>query len=236
MSSRHTLLVLANSCKQGGRCLAGRFVRSRNGKTQIEEWCRPVLPIDGGNDAIPTQACERIKPLDIVSIDLHEPRPIPGQAENWLWERDTAIAIEGTLNSIPNSLGTIIERPANLWLDSDASHSSGISSENQTEQSLVLIQPRDLLLTLQAGERRRTLASFEYAEHKYENIAVTDPVMFRILARQFPATGSVSIGLRNGDSYWLTLSLGLPFGARQLRYMFVAAVIDHSGYLQRTYR
>src|SRR5712691_633065 len=75
------ILCLANSNKEGGRCIAGL-------RTDGGGWVRPVAPDtpegqlyfrhykldDGSEPAV----------LDVVGVDLAAPRPEPGQPENWV--------------------------------------------------------------------------------------------------------------------------------------------------------
>lgn len=237
MPIQKNLIVLANSIKQGGRCLAGLFVeRQPDGKWRPGGWCRPILPDDQGHDAIPSEAVDHLKPLDVISLNLARHAPTDGQPENWVWQARTEITLVDSFNRLHNSLGPVVETPANLWLDGRAGRPDEVRPDFPVDRSLYLIQPTELELLLSIDDRRRIHAEFTYGGNRYEQIPVTDPVMSRIFANQFPLEGTARVRLRNGDNYWLTVSLGLPFGPRQCRYKFVAAIVDHSGYIQRAYR
>lgn len=240
MAERRRLLVLANSAKTGGRCLAGKFVeQNERGVWVADGWCRPVLPDGNGHDAMPSGACDQFNPLDVIQIDLDGPLPSSGQPENWRWQVNTAISLETTLNQTRNSVAPLAESPADLWLDPPSGRPDEVRSTYAVRQSLYLVQAQDLWLHLSIDltQRKRIHAEFRYNGHLYEHIPVTDPIILRILSRQFPNNGQTTrMQLKNRDNYWLTLSISLPFGPRNARYKFVAAIIDHTGYLQRTYR
>lgn len=75
------MLVLANSKKSGGRCLAGI-------RTDTLEWVRPVALSE--HNEMPADSCfnsftgKPIRPLDLVELDILETRPLKYQRENWL--------------------------------------------------------------------------------------------------------------------------------------------------------
>ena len=73
------LLLVANSRKLKGRCLAGIDL-------ETGEWIRPVSDEDHG--AIPPAWCDSggrsVQPLDVVEVDLQRHVPMPHQPENWL--------------------------------------------------------------------------------------------------------------------------------------------------------
>ncbi len=237
---QRTVLVLANSNKPGGRCLAGRFIdRDQNGRWTTGDWCRPVYRNGNGHDAIPIQACGAVNPLDVVSIELDDHSPAGGQPENWQWRPDTEMTCVHSFNSVDNALATLVENPTDLWLDRNSQRPDEVNQHHPIAQSLYLIQPTELWMHLSVDDqnRKHVHAEFEYQGCRYDGIPVTDPIIRRILYNQFPQHGATTrLQLYHAARYWLTLSLSLPFGPRQARYKLVAAVIDHTGYLQRTYR
>jgi hypothetical protein len=118
MAERRQLLVLANSAKTGGRCLACKFVeRNERGVWIADGWCRPVLPDGNRHDAMPSGVCDQFNPLDVIQIDLEGPLPSSSQPENWRWQADTAISLEDTLNQMRNSVAPLAESPPDHWPD-----------------------------------------------------------------------------------------------------------------------
>lgn len=79
-----TLLLLANSYKHGGRCLAGL-------RTDTWQWVRPVSERDGHE--ISTSACATedgpLRPLDIISLTAIRPEPLAHQEENVVVREET---------------------------------------------------------------------------------------------------------------------------------------------------
>jgi hypothetical protein len=80
-------------------------------------------------------------------------------------------------------------------------------------------------------------ASFDYNGITYEGLSITDPKFRRMLSRQYPAEGSEpnTICLRQGDKYYLCISLGPRFGHYNEHYKFIATIFDYDGYIQGTY-
>jgi len=238
MAIKKHLLVLANSAKQGGRCMAGRVLENRNGSYIAGEWIRPVMPHHNGCDSMPEAVCRQVNPLDVVTLELSSAAPVVGQPENHLWQQESAIDLAWSYNQLQGSLNGILDHPADIWRDIHAHRDDEVTSRYSASQSLYLIQPTDLELQLEIDPRgrRRAYADFSYGGYRYRHIPVTDPLVRRLFINQFPLSGTKRVRLRNGDAYWLTMSLSLPFGPRNCRYKFVAAIIDHSGYIQRSYR
>jgi len=74
------MLCLANSKKEGGKCIAGLDLASG-------EWVRPVSSLSHGvlyssDCALEGGALPKV--LDVVSVPVFEPEPQPHQPENWL--------------------------------------------------------------------------------------------------------------------------------------------------------
>ena len=75
------MLVLANSKKSGGRCLAGI-------RTDTWKWIRPVTI--NKHYEMPAINCvnaltgEPIRPLDLIELEISEAKPLKYQRENWL--------------------------------------------------------------------------------------------------------------------------------------------------------
>ena len=80
------ILLLANSKKPGGRCLAGI-------RLDTLEWVRPITLAP--HNSIPTEASLKaqsknpLRPLDVIEVDLIEPKPFKYQRENWVCDPGT---------------------------------------------------------------------------------------------------------------------------------------------------
>ena len=82
---RKTIVVLANSVKKSGRCLAGKDLVRFGDKWQVGKWIRPVGAPDGGE--VPLYFMTRAlghdpQLLEIVEIPLDRAVPLPDQPEN----------------------------------------------------------------------------------------------------------------------------------------------------------
>ncbi|MFA5631703.1 MAG: hypothetical protein WC997_09340 [Porticoccaceae bacterium] len=242
------ILILAKSHKNGGFCVAGVEVNTNgsNQRSLTRRWIRPVCN-DGGqtSGALPSESCRDFSVLDVVRFDLEKHSPMTGQCENWQWP-SSAIR---TVSTLPDQrvLGHLADRCGDIWHDSATPRDDQVSAQRvlaeHIEHSLMMITPLDLVFSLErqktlTGVRKRVYCSFTHNGKTYRRIAVTDPVIFRVFSNQFPATMGTTIHkrLRHGDGYWLTLSLSPCFGASNYHYIVAATVIDHTGYLNRTYR
>lgn len=116
---RKTIVVLANSKKPGGRCLAGKELIRKQDSWEVGSWIRPVTSEDSG--AIPGSSMAMAlghvpRLLEIVEIPFSRPVPLPGQPENWLLEMP--IQLNSWLSRgrfAWSNIGSLLDRPAGLW-------------------------------------------------------------------------------------------------------------------------
>ena len=243
------ILVLAKSTKPGGFCVAGpEVLRAANGSRSLSRnWIRPVAMASDGEAtrAIPAQLCANFAVLDLITVDLSSHMPLRGQPENWLWQ-NTRACVTQPLEQL-EVLDRLVDPHISPWNDPTTDRDDEISTvqirAKADTRSLMLIAPQDLVFHLELqnrgfGLRRRVFASFAFNGGEYQRIPVTDPIITRIFAHQFPDTVGTTIDqrLNHGSNYWLTLSLSACFGRKKCHYMLVAAVIDQTGYLNRSYR
>jgi len=247
--------VLANSNKPGGRCIAGKeLIRSKNDKKWklTENWIRPVSD-DVDNHGSVSQNFyqldgQDIYLMDIVTIGLIKHSPAPGQPENWMidpsfpWESEDVFAAKKGAK--------LLETHSDIWLDRSNGEATAEVSFQYEQQgfitdSLKMIQPVNLQLHLsndynnyQQEYKKKMTASFEYNGVGYSGLSVTDPIIKRILGKQYPEEGQDEnvTTLTGRDAYWLCVSLGPRFGDQKKHYKLVAGVIDQSGYLLRRYK
>ncbi len=241
---RKEILVLAKSRKHGGYCVAGlEVVTLPDGHKRItHNWVRPVLlESDGGaTGALPKAWCDSFRVLDCIVMDVKGLAPDAVQQENWLLVR-APVKGDYSLSQVAWLDG--VAANDDLWRDA-ASHRDdriGALCAQSAGRSLVLIQPQSLQFQLKLsntpyGIKKRVLASFVHNGRAYQNISVTDPALDRVFFRQFPKELGVIFTktLFHSDNYFLTLSLSPRF-FDGYHYMIGAAVIDRTGYLNRTY-
>ncbi|WP_417533698.1 dual OB domain-containing protein [Marinobacterium stanieri] len=240
------ILVLAKSNKNGGYCVGGiELVCGDHGQKHLSNnWVRPVMVADDGahQGCLPKQLCSGFKVFDIIKIDVVPAASILGQPENWLLQNQKIRKV-ATLSQTDVVRGLArkadsIWSDSSTWRDDQVSHAAVVAAEPQ--QSLTVIQPQDLILTLEVeqesyGLRQRVFASFTHAGKSYQRITVTDPAIKRVFRNQFPTVPGVQYQktLHNRDRYWLTLSLSPEWMGNH--YVLAAAVLDHTGYLNRNY-
>ena len=246
------ILILAKSIKHGGCCVAGVEIEYTAGGTRVlgKQWVRPVSETATGTSsgAIPKTECDSFCVGDIVLVDLDRPAPTFAQSENWIWA-GTPFRKTGEVKD-NRILGCLTEGYQKIWFDPRTSRDDQISESEAREQgighSLILVAPENLVLDLELkqtayGASKRIFASFSCQGKTYKRLAVTDPALRKVFWNQFPQElgSTVRKTLKHGDKYWLTLSLSPSFapdwGGPAHHYVLVAAVIDHSGYLNRTY-
>lgn len=77
------IVCLANSYKEGGRCVAGIELNQDNELLCDKKWIRPVCRTQHGE--IPIHLVFSIKPLDIIEFEITEDASIGFQTENVLF-------------------------------------------------------------------------------------------------------------------------------------------------------
>jgi len=85
-----TIVVLANSVKKSGRCLAGKEVSRAGDDWKIGGWIRPVGSEAGGEVReyqMRLALGHDPELLEIVEIPVERACPLPDQPENWLIQR-----------------------------------------------------------------------------------------------------------------------------------------------------
>lgn len=215
------VVCLANSRKQGGRCVAG--LRMDGGG-----WVRPVstepegvlqawhYTLANGREAAL---------LDILRMRLVCPQPAPHHPENWLmdtgqWETMSRVRLPQMLEFLRQSVTT----GPDLLGGTESRIEYEALRRKPAAASLALVRPQDLHWQIeespQAG-KRRTRAAFTLAGAPY-SLPLTDPLWLKRLE-------SLPIGCRsweaNEQEALLTISLSEPFAGDGFCYKLVAAVV-----------
>jgi hypothetical protein len=168
------LLVLANSKKAGGRCLAGI-------DTQTLQWIRPIT--DHQHCEVPTaftlnkETNRQLRPLDLIEIEITEPLPLKYQRENWLCKPESIIP-KGTLTLDKAYPKLIPEIELTTWFlaDSEVKINPEVYKRYKTNApSLALIEvPKVKLFHNRHGSRRisfvhgRTAWDLPFTDDYYE--------------------------------------------------------------------
>lgn len=231
-----TIVVLANSIKRDGRCIAGRELIKRDERTTVGGWVRPVS--DGGEEGeillhesrLPNRQQPNV--LNIIQIPLLEHAPELGQPENWKIVPDSQW--RRVKRSIRN-ISVLEEEPKDLWLQRSVKPdriSPHALQRHPFKQSLCLIKPDSFHIELytvynefKGHNQKRRRAIFCYNEQKYD-LGITDPDLAERRYGRFPGVDDdkKTVRLPCGDNCLLCVSLTPEFHG--YHYKVLASVIE----------
>lgn len=213
MSTR--FVCLANSYKEGGRCVAGIMLDKRNNPIMeggLPKWIRPVSDTEHGE--ISEEMVAHFNLLDILELKVENYVGEGYQSENATFEEDSIQKIGtfdvGRLNKLCD------ERPALLASTAKAIHQDHI---HRHSHSLTLVGVKDFEAYEQESEHHPGKQSLRLSfthEHNQYDFPITDPI-FKY-NYQYKADY-----LDNVEQMLLTLSVGLPLNA--FHFKLVAGVI-----------
>lgn len=118
-------LVLANSIKNEGRCLAGILNPYSSGSC----FCRLVSDKEGGplSNVLPIQGkcyLSMIKPLDVIDVSLGQAVPLIGQPENILLDVTRPVIYKNSVQK--DNLIPFIQHPTDIWGQNSVAETSHI--------------------------------------------------------------------------------------------------------------
>lgn len=219
MSYSREIVILANSAKKGGYCVAGKDIRTG-------EWIRPVSTMDGGSlskEMITLEAptfSYMGKPLHKVVVGFETHAPLPNQPENHLIDSNSWKP-NYKMNRL--LLDTLVDTPEHLWMYSRKQDrvdyrlfEHGLIADHQ---SLYLIKVESITynVVLNSQGEQRLKGTFIYNALEY-TFSVTDPAYCKY------KNGPLGHTFIETDKY-LCLSLGEKFEATSECYKLIAAVI-----------
>jgi hypothetical protein len=205
------MIVLANSLKLSGRCVAGV-------STETGQWIRPVSEWEHG-ELYPGEfriGGREPQPLDVVRFSYSRPVPVAAQPENVLieggrWElvrriepEEAYAELEPFLSSGPEIFGDceagVAEDEANAGLDSSLALVEADGSVN------FVVRPR-----FAPGKQLRTRAVFDLSSRAYD-LPVTDGKLKpKMLSCDVGTYEGGDMGIAANGRTLLTISLGQPF-------------------------
>jgi hypothetical protein len=179
------IVCLANSRRPSGHCVAGRELVDET----YGAWIRPVsarATLELSLEERQYQDGAEPNVLDIVAMELQEPRPNRHQQENYLIAANRAWLKQGRMSWQELQRAVEVTSGA-LWLNGHSSYSGENDRvpEDRVDlfsRSLYLIRPEDLVLFVAresrdgSAPRRRVRARFKLNGCSY-CMAVTDPVV-----------------------------------------------------------
>jgi len=209
------LICLANSFKEGGRCIAGIELDSNNIPVfvnSIPKWIRPVCNTEHGE--IPNNIAQPFKILDIIELDVTGLKPESYQSENVTFN-ETSIKTVGTFerNKLVNLCDgrSLIFRNKGKAVSLDAigtlNHSLMLASVNQFEVTQKIYEDKP-------GKSQIRLV-FTYNDNRYD-FPVTDPVFLH----RHQGNPDFLVG---AAQVYLCLSLGIAWEG--WHYKLIAGII-----------
>ncbi len=224
-STLKRLVCLANSRKEGDRCIAGKEILSDG---RIGGWVRPVS--DREDEAVSAgerQYQDGSEPhlLDVLDLPVLAARQKGYQKENWLLDPQRRWRKVRRLGA--QALGRLADPPGPLWVNGfSTQHGHNdrlpVARALSLDSSLRLIRVTALRLDViapraaQGDFKRRIKALFRYAGEEYR-LWVTDPQYEETYLNRPNNTYTL------GECY-LTVSLGEPYQGHA--YKLIAAIIE----------
>ncbi len=167
-------VCLANSYKEGGRCVAGITLDQRNNpiiERGLPKWVRPVS--DAGHGEISTNLVAHLNLLDIVEIKVKEDAGEGYQCENVTFRGDSIRQV-GTFQ-LERLKSLCDERPTLFGTTSASIHEKHIHRLNH---SLVLVRTIEFEMYEKDSEytpgKKSLRLSFSYKNYHYD-LPITDP-------------------------------------------------------------
>lgn len=124
MAETKHILILANSEREGGRCIAGKLATPLEGESVDfgQQWIRLNNPGSSGSGAVPyvhtlchSPHRSAVRPLDIVKVTLLDQCNNPDHPEDWNYDPSVPWEWVGTANK--DCLAAIVDTPPTLWHD-----------------------------------------------------------------------------------------------------------------------
>lgn len=219
------ILCLANSRKEGDRCIAGKELPKSGAPGS---WVRPVS--DRADEAVnesERQYDDGSEPgiLDVIDVPLRKARPKSYQQENWLLDPDRRW--RKVYRVTPEALEKLADPPGPLWINGyHTQHGRNdrlpVEQGVSLDSSLRLVKVGKLELDvfaprLEQGDfKRRIKGRFLYFGEDYR-LWVTDPLYEQTYLNQPNDKYQL-------DECYLTVSLGEPY--QGYAYKLIAAIIE----------
>jgi hypothetical protein len=210
-------ICLANSFKEGGRCLAGIEVDANDNPVIINgkpKWIRPVCNTLHGE--IPNHIAEPFKILDIVEITITGTKPEGYQSENVTFNTGSLMkAGSFDLKQVKNlcESGKYVFATRYDYLSEEV-----IANLNH---SLVLIIPKTFEVierpNYQYPDRPKQRLVFSYNDFTYD-FSITDPAFLRKYQKNPDFFEDI-------EEIVLSLSVGVKFPVTNRYYKLVAGII-----------
>lgn len=195
---KKTIVVLANSVKKSGRCLAGKELVRVGDRWSVRGWIRPVGSATGAEISLPLMIRSLGREpelLEMIELCFEGSVPLPDQPENWLVDRNQKWK---SLGHFPwADVDSLIDSPEGLWDNSSSRRvAKGFPQGMNQPASLYLIKPDEFTAIEVWAEsnpfepppavKRHRQVHLRYAGVIHE-LDITDPELARKHYPKFPA-------------------------------------------------
>lgn len=219
-----TIVLLANSRKHGGRCLAGREITLAR---EWGNWIRPVsLRTSEELNLLERRYADGTDPavLDIIDVPLIKANGHACHTENWLISPQHQWVKKGQLSW--NDAAQLVETPLVLWVNGDRTYggqNNKISEKlsNELQSSICIILVSSLIIRVDKGfsGEKKIYANFRHQGVNY-TLLVTDSI-YEPIFNDRPFNHEENFG-----ESLLTISLSEPYEKQEnARFKLVAAII-----------
>jgi hypothetical protein len=178
MACMKRIVILANSIKFGGRCVAGREIDGSN----VGGWVRPVSSAEKEEISLLDQRFEdgsRARLLDIVEIEMLKAKPHGCQTENHLIDSSYYWVKVG---EFPREKLKSMCEAGPLWINGSSSGGGTndripVAAADQLPSSLMLVRPKNLRIGVERPfEYKKVRAYFGIGSDSYD-LGITDPLI-----------------------------------------------------------
>lgn len=189
MSETQTILILANSERTGGRCVAGKLANARpdGGFDVGTQWIRLTNPDGTAEGTVPylDTVCRHdrtpVRPLDIIRVAIAGQCNNPDHPEDQYYER--AQSWEWVASTVFSRLADVVDTPPSLWYDGhdDAVEAGYVRAMREGPSSIYLVRaPKCWTFTyfkewdtFKGYEKKRRRLTFTFAGQNHD-FSVTD--------------------------------------------------------------
>ena len=224
------IVVLANSVKNSGRCLAGKEIISKRGEFELGSWIRVVGSEEGGEVLVSwmlEQLGREPRLLDVVDVPLEGIVPLPDQPENWLMVRRAPWRDRGTLPM--EELPKFLDHPLQLWGTHKRDVEAGYVETMGEPASLYFIEPevvgpvrawtdKNLNESGSRIDKQHRRISLKY-RRTFHEFTVTDPLLQTECYPDIPLHGEdpLSVDVSLGGPTYVCISLTPPWHGKQYK-------------------
>jgi len=210
------ILCLANSVKQGGRCLAGIQLNNNNHpviQNNRPVWVRPVVKSEHGQ--LPGFLCSKIAPLNVIEIEQAAINGTGYQSENTTF-KDNSLKVIGSVN--PSVLEKLCDNDSLRIVFGNRGKAIPKDKIHRMNHSLMLIKTSIFQITERKNRYRdnpQIRLTFRYHGNLYD-LPITDPLFLL----QYEKDSTI---LDQKEEIFVVLSLGISF--QDWYYKIAASII-----------